>query len=213
MNKLNVLSVLVVVMIGALCLTSPLQAAWVGNDGGGGGKSGSRAEEFIIQGASYYLQSYSDFLLLLNESETGLIKGFDLTRAQQVIESGLDKLRVSEENYLLALAIIKKTVFDEAWLKALSAFDYERLAAERHLYPQVINQVAAFLTKGDVAGLYQQMADNLEGMITNLQALKEKAQEGILPGMEALRTLYRQYSDFMTSGYYASLVFSTVKSL
>jgi hypothetical protein len=180
-----------------LGLNSVLPAAWVGNNSESGaaasegGEKSDFYEGFIIDGASYFLKSYADIFLLLNESEIGLKNGFNLDQAHQLINSALDKLIFSEENYSMALIQIKKTVFAETWLSAVKTFDYKRLTVLRRLHPDVMGQVAAFLTGGDVIGLYQHMMDSLKNMKTTLQTIGQNTNQGILPDMEALRSLYQ----------------------
>jgi hypothetical protein len=217
MKNLEVLVVAVLVLAAALCLPSTLKAAWVGNDGEEGLKAAggnvSQVESFIIDGASYFLQSQADIFLLLNESEIGLKNGFNLEQALPLVDSALVKLTASGENYAQALSLIRAAGLAESWQQKLKTLDYQRLIEVRHLYPEVMKRVAAFLVKGDAVGLYQQMVDNLGEMSANLGKLQESMQKGNLPGMESLRDLYQQYADFMLVGYYASLVFNEVKTL
>jgi len=214
MKKLEFFMVLALVLAVLALTPSSLQAAWVGNDlEGSGGEKSSQTEGFIIDGASYFLQSYADILLILNESEIGLKNGIHGERVFQLVETARDKLETAIKQYSLALALIKKTVFSETWLQTLKTFDYEGLAAARHLHPDVMQQVSAFLSNCDVVGLYQRLLDNMKKLQTQLQEMAKNAPNGILPGMEQLRTLYQLYSDSMLLGYYTSLALSTIKSL
>lgn len=216
MKKTNFLCVLVLVVGFVLGFSPALQAAWVGNSiggGAGGTESSSEAESFVIDGASYFLRSYSDIFLLLNESEAGLKTGFNLDRAHQQVQSALSMVLLSRSSYSRALVAIRSMDFDPGWMQALKAFDYQGLAAARHLHPIVMDRVAGFLKSGDVIGLYQQFMDDLKTMSTSLLNIDKDAKKGIVPGMETLRTLYQDYSDFMLFGYYTSLVFSEIETL
>jgi hypothetical protein len=217
MKNLRVSVVVILIFAALLSLPSTLQAAWVGNDGEEGIKaplgSESQAESFIIDGASYFLQSQADIFLLLNESEIGLKHGFNLEQAMLLVDSAMTKLQLSMENYRQAHKLFEATVINEEWKQKLKTFDYAQLTAERHLYKEVMMRVAAFLGKGNVTGLYRQMVNHLGKISRTLGKLQKIIREGNLPGMESLRTLYQQYTDFMLAGYYTSLVFSEVKTL
>lgn len=212
-KTLSLLTVLLAA--GIICaVSSTLQGAWVGNDLIKGDSENSiLVEGYIIDGASSFLRSYSDLFLLLNESETGLKNGINLARVLEVTESALDKLDASVKSYESALAVIKSSTFNENWLDALKTFDYEKLTAARHLHPDVMNLVAGYLTNGDIVGLYQQLTDNLNRLAAQLRTMGTGTKKGLIPEMEALRTLYQQYSDSMLFGYYISLVFSEAKPL
>jgi len=204
----------VVTFLAALLLLAPAsQAAWIANEGDTGTGEGvkNQVEGFIIDGASGFLKSYSDILLLLNESEIGLREGFNIAQAQQLIESALNKLVTSKENYSRACDLIKEAEFNQAWLQRLKAFDFAGLTVGRNLHPTMMRRVDSLLSTSGVAGVYQKIVTDLKDIIYGLQQMRENCQKNMLPGMEDLRTLYQNYSDFMLFGYYSSLVFNEVK--
>lgn len=204
----------IIVLAAMLAWAPTLQAAWVGNDipiRTDVGEKSSQIENLIIDGASSFLKSYSDILLLLNESEIGLRDGFNLYQAQQLLDSAHGKLVFAKENYSRALDLIKGTQFEEAVLEKLKTFNYAGLTAARKLHPAAMKRVASFLSVGNVRGVYKKLVKDMEDILYRLREVREDCQKDILPGMEDLRTIFQEYSDVMLYGYYSSLVFSEIK--
>lgn len=188
-------------------------ALWILNDPPIPGppiQSDTETSNLIIDGASDFLQSYSQLLLLLKESEKTSKNGFDFINAQNVSISAVKKLTSSKENYTHAVTRMKESGFDKTAIQKLQEFNYEGLTEQRKCHPDVMNEVSFYLAKGDILGLYEEMVSDLGLMLNSLIIIKNCTQENTLPHIEDLRALYQQYSDFMLKGYYTSLIFDEI---
>jgi hypothetical protein len=200
-------------LIACLVWVPALQGAWVGNDCliDANQENAGVIDSLIVDGAANFLDSYSCFLRLLKESE--ISRGpIDYQKAKELIDSLAPYLEAAKENYAAAFSLMKGSSLDPAKLQTLETFDYDGFAAGRRLHSDGMNQVAAFLVKGDIKGVYRKIIDDLGGLLKGIGAVREGIKNHTSPGMEDLRTLYQQYSDLMQFGYYSSLVFAEIKN-
>lgn len=204
-----------IILTGFMSLVFPLNAAWFGNDTypcPGCAKSiGSSSDDFIVEGASDFLQSYSQILLFLNESELSSKTGFNFSKAGAIADTALIKLIEAKKNYSGYLQCLEQTVISKEYIDCLIVFDYNALVEKRNLAPCVMDKVVFFLKKGDVKGLFYEYVNRMEELRVILEIVAGSIKNSIIPDIEILRSLYQKYSELMTMGYYSSLVFSALK--
>jgi hypothetical protein len=198
-----------------LFAVSPLCAAWFGNDTypcPGCAKSiGSSSDDVIVDGASAFLQSYAQVLLLLNESELSSKYGFNFSSSGTIVDLALAKLSEAKKNYSGYLQCLEQTVISKDYIDCLIGIDYNALVEKRNLDPCMMAKVAFFLKKGDIKGLFYEYVNRLEELRVILEIVSGSIKNSIIPDMEGLRSLYQKYSELMTMGYYSSIVFSELK--
>jgi hypothetical protein len=208
-----------IILIGFLFAVSPLDAAWWSNDPHPcptcakisiPGAIGS-SDDVIMEGASAFLQSYAQVLLLLNESELSSKYGFNFSSSGAIVDLALTKLIEAKKNHLSYLQCLEQITIEKDYIGALMGFDYKALAAKRNLDPYVMDKVASFLKKGDIKGFFYESVNRMEELRLILIAINGNIKNSIIPDMETLRSLYQKYSELMTMGYYSSLVFSELK--
>ena len=190
-------------------------AVWVLNDPPPGcvgcEKTVYQDESALILGAANLLQSYSDFLLLLNESELSALKGFDSVLAESFASTALAKLEVAQYNYYESITILSSRNFDETLIAKLVDFDYESFRILNELHSETMYRVAYYLSHGDVVGTYEAAYKDIGKMITNLSPILADLRVGVTPKLDKLQKVYQQYSDIMQFGYYVSLVFAEIR--
>lgn len=199
-----------VFVISILLVTCPVYATWIANGGESGdgkGESGS----LIIDGASNFLQSYANILMLLNESELSSTIGFDFAVARSAVDTAAIKLKNSREKYLQALLLMKQATYSSSFIQGLKDFHYDKFAEEHHLNPCIMQRVSTYLSKGDVIGVYENVIKDLDVLQDKLAIIRAFIHSNEVPELEDLRALYQHYSDFMAFGYYCSLVFYEIK--
>ncbi len=176
----------------------------------GDNENTSVINSLIVDGASNFLNSYSYFLRLLRESEIsqGQINNQKATELIELITSYLES---SEENYSTSFSLMNGLILNPDTLQKLKTFDYSGLVSSRNLNSCVMTRVSFLLKKGNVKGLYGKMIFDLNRLLKSVSGIREDIKNHISPGIEDLRTIYQQYSDFMQFGYYSSLVFAEIK--
>lgn len=200
-----------VIVISILLLTCPMYAAWILNGGDSSGDGESQGIGLIEDGASNFLQSYWNILMLLNESELSSTKGFDLAIARRVVDTAVIKLKTSRGKYSQALLLMKQTTYSPTFIQGLKDFDYDRFVEERHLNAYTMQSVSTYLSKGDVIGVYEKAIEDMNALQAKLAIIQYFIHCKEVPGLESLRALYQNYSGFMDFGYYCSLVFYEIK--
>lgn len=199
-----------VFVISILLITCPVYATWILN-GGESGEGKDESGSLIIDGASNFLQSYANILVLLNESELSSTIGFDFAVARSAVDTAAIKLKNSRENYSQALLMMKQAAYSSSFIQGLKDFNYDKFIEERHLNACTMHQVSTYLSKGDVIGVYEKAIKDLDVLQAKLAIIQAFIHSNEVPELEDLRTLYQHYSDFMAFGYYCSLVFYEAK--
>ncbi len=203
------------VLISLIVFFSHANAYWVLNDPPPGcvgcDNITPESDEPLIQGASFLLQSYSDYLMLLNESELSPIKGFDLPRVETLARTALEKLETAQFYYQKSIQILATRKFDGESIRRLKDFDYDGFRANQNLHTDTMGRVAFYLSSGDVVGTYEAAYSDIGKMIDSLYPILWNIRVGSSPQLPQLRKVYKQYSDLMQFGYYASLVFAEIR--
>lgn len=191
-----------------------LNGAWWANEFPCPYPYNSQCESLILQGASNFLQSFSSFYLLLNESELNSnsnLNSFDSERASIYIENAINKLIASRENLSQFLSLLKNGIIDSDIIQKLKSFNYENLVAMQELYPAVMNRVKYFLSEGNLNGFLEEIISDLDVIINNSINIQNIISNKTMPDLDDLREIFQKFSDCMLFGYYSSLVFSKIK--
>jgi hypothetical protein len=130
-------------------------------------------ESFVIDGSSLFFQGMSDIMNLFDEGEKGTKDG-NFPNSLNLINSAINKLKMSREKYLRAIEVAKSVDKSMCDFTYLEKFDYDRCAEEKGLIAEITNEVKLYLSVGNVVGFYQKVADDIDGLIKRLVTLKEK---------------------------------------
>jgi hypothetical protein len=168
----------------------------------------SQCESLIAQGASNFMQSFSSFYLLLNESE---LNSNSSEKSTIYIENTINKLIASKENLSQFLSLLKEGTIDPDTIQKLKSFNYESLVAMKKLHPVVMDRVKYFLTEGNLNGFLEEIISDLDIIINNSINIQNIMRNKSIPNLDDLRELFQKFSDCMLLGYYSSLVFSDIK--
>jgi hypothetical protein len=165
----------------------------------------------IVKGASHFIQAGHAIFSLLNEAEMSGIGGFSFLKAPKAAESAAEHLEIARTTYIQTLSIIKEMNFDQELVCRLKEFDYQGFAALKKLHPDVMERVASLMSQGNIMTVYEKAPRDIEGILNTLSPIANTIQQGIVPKIEDIRTLYLQYSDNMLFGFYVSMVFSEIQ--
>ncbi len=161
----------------------------------------------ITESASQLLQSASEAFRFMNEVEVAENSGLNIGTALQEIDLAAVKAEQALKMFYEIIAIGSEAGYDETRIEKLKAFNYNRYASENSLNPDTMARVGQFLGQGNVLGLYQCHADNLDTLLTILNRIKKDLLAGRLSEKKVLWSLLQQYNTIMMLGNYASLVF------
>ena len=118
-----------------------------------------------VDAASNFLQSNADVLLFLNEVEISEYNGFNFVRALELVVSAIEKLEKARADYAQMSTLSDSPCHGMVMSGKLQTFDYGRLVAEEQLNKEIMGLAAAYLVKGDVAGVYKKMLTDVDAIL------------------------------------------------
>ena len=168
------------------------------------GGSSSSIKELMIEGASYFMQSYASATLLMYEYEIGEKGYFNFTSSLNHVSEAIEKLEAARKKYSEALDLAVYREYISEKVTQLKTFDYSNHANDEGLNSEMATKVAGYLSKGDVRGIYTKNLNYIDSIMTTLNSIKNNLTEGVKPQIELYWTLTRSFSDTMMFGNYAT---------
>jgi len=219
-------NLILTILVGAMILfVTPASgfSRWLNNTAGGGydddGSSGvlsgylgmnNTIERYVIKGAGYYLDAYSDILVFLNRMELSDLKGMDYNECRQLLDRALSNMINALKTYERLIKKAEVTPYKEAVIANLMAFDYNGFMQERGLNGVIFGKVEAHLEKGDITGLLRQMYTEFAVIARILGSVRNELYLGKLPEMSKVWALNERCSQALLLGQYGSRVFYAV---
>jgi virulence-associated protein VapD len=171
---------------------------------------GNTIERYVIKGAGYYLDAYSDILAFLNRMELSDMQGMDYNESRQILDRAManmiDVLKIYER-------LIKKaevTPYNEAVISKLMEFDYNGFMQERGLNSVIFGKVEDHLKRGDITGLLRQMYTEFAVIAGLLSSVRDELNLEKLTEMSKVWRLNERCSQALLFGQYGSMVFYAV---
>ena len=179
--------------------------------GNGGGKStAAPIRTYVIEGAGYFLGSYSDILAFLNKVELAELKGTDYTELQKTIDSAVANMQAAKESYYNLVQIADVTPYDTDVIEKLTAFDYSAFLQENRPNDAVFAEVEAYLGKGDIRGVYHRFLTVSEELLARLNTVKTEIDACRIPRSGDLWDLNESASLSLLFGQYTAEVFHRI---
>jgi hypothetical protein len=157
--------------------------------------------QLIIDAAGHFLQSISDYQLVLKRielSENGLTDSID-----QTIQSMTAANALYFEIWTTSLYV----EYDPIALKKLSQFPYTAYQIENNLNPVIFRQVEEFLKPGHVRELFKKHFEDSSKILGKLKEIQAHLESGKNVDISDYWRLNQLYLDFALFGQYCSEVF------
>jgi hypothetical protein len=167
--------------------------------------------ECVIEGAGYFLESYSDYLLFLNKVELAELKGFDWGELRFILERVIEKLEYANDLMGQLKEKAEATPYNQVIIDELLNFDYDAFLEQEKLNESVFKQVKAFLSKGKIREMYGQALLHTRDILFSANVIKERMEEGAFPEISNLHALNETYVQSLLFGKYAAQVFQKIK--
>lgn len=178
---------------------------------GGGGKSTYLPiRTYVIEGAGYFLGSYSDILVFLNTIELAELKGIDYTELQKIIADAVTNMRRAKDTYLDLTQLADVTPYNTEVIEKLAVFDYMAFIGENEPNGTVFAEVEAYLGKGDIRGVYHRFLSISEELLTRLNTVKTEIDACRFPQSRELWDLNESVSLSLLFGQYTAEVFHSI---
>lgn len=164
--------------------------------------------DYIVEGGSKFLKSYSDLLLLMQKVEVG---ENDLEVMNKLIGSAIRDLEDSKTAYSNLCRLAADSPYDIAIIKRLKHFNYQSyFSSETGLNPTVFKHLTNFLKKGDVRGIYNEMLQDVSLILEKLKFLEIGINASGLPDITQLWKLNQMYSNALLFGQYTAQIFPKI---
>jgi len=164
-------------------------------------------EKYVIEGAGYYLNAYSDILAFLNRVEESDLKGMDYTEAQQILERALGNMNNAVKSYYYLIRRVELTPYNEKVISKLLNFDYDGFAEKWQLNSILFKRVEDYLSKGDIISVFKYIYMEFSEISRTLYFLKTELNLGRMPELSLLWKLNENCSQMLLFGQYVSRVF------
>jgi hypothetical protein len=166
---------------------------------------------YVIEGAGYFLGSYSDFLLLLNKVEMTELQGCDFNELLFLLNNAIEKMLYANEVYFQLKQKADVTSYNPVIISELLNYDYDAFLEQGGLIESIFKEVKAFLSKGKIREMYGEALSHTQGILNIANVIKTKLEEGIFPEVSDLHDLNEAYAHYMLVGEYAAEVFQKIK--
>ncbi|MCP5102049.1 MAG: hypothetical protein GY950_01655 [bacterium] len=215
-KKLNVITgIFLAVFILALVNVNVFALIYGNETEGGYGDGGKSAEsasirELVIKGAGYFLESYAETLSFLKKIELSELEGIDYPQLQKAVTGAVDNMQQAYRVYLELKQLSGVTPYNTEVIGQLMLFDYAAFQQEKALNPTVFAEVEAYLSKGDIRGVYGRFLAISEELLVLLNAVKSAVDSNRFPTGAELWSLNQASAQSLLFGQYTSEVFSRV---
>lgn len=167
-------------------------------------------ETYVIKGAGFYLNAYSDILVLLNRVEESDLIGMDYNEGRQISERALGNMYNAIHTYYSLIRRAEMTPYNETVITKLMVFDYAGFQEKRGLNSALFKQVEEYLQKGDITGMYKYIYIELAAIAQVLQHIRDELTLGKLPELSVLWKLNERCTQTLLFGQYMSRVFYAI---
>jgi hypothetical protein len=162
--------------------------------------------EKIVAGASNFLESNSEALLLLKEYEISTNENFNSTNAFIRTESALKKLEESKKNFSEALKIAGECEYESTYREKLINYNYDSYITEKCLNDEIANRVTYYLKRCDVVGLYRKNIETIDEIIELLKIIRDSLGNNEKPEISTFWTLMQKFSNAALFGNYSTVL-------
>jgi hypothetical protein len=168
-------------------------------------------ETYVIEGAGYFLNGYSDMLKFSNRYELVDLNGVDFTDMEKILDGAIFNMEKSKEAYSGLLLKAESTPLNPQAIEKLMRFDYNSFARKHAVNRPIFNEVITFLRKGNIDGLNRYNYSNISSIIEKLRVLKDDIASNRLPDVMKIMELNELFSRNLIAGQYGASIFGSIK--
>ncbi len=216
MKKQTILRIFLVVFILFFLKANVFGVIWANDTDSGfedpGGNKGTTItiRQYVIEGAGYFLDSYSFTLLFLNKIELAELDGMDYTKLGEILSQAIDNMSSARSTYVNLKQKADITPYNQLVITALMNFNYDEFQQTNALNSVIFDPVRTYLKKGDIRGIYNYLLLNIEEILNLLTWIKAEVDANVFPGISNTWKLNHTNSQSLVFGQYVSMVFHTI---
>ncbi len=219
MRNLNrFLKLKVIVGIGILVFFSQYSFSWwVCNTPpiifNGDDYSQTSLDNYVINGAGYFLEAYSNTLLLMKKIEWSNKEGLKVDEFNLLVDRALKNMESAREAYGNLTRAADNTPYNQAIIEKLKVFDYDAFQKENGLNPEVFSTVKTYLGSGEIRKLYHDFSSTIDEITSLLKQVKGKFEIGNFTPIKEIWKLNNSFSESLLFGQYVSQVLYTIQGI
>lgn len=165
---------------------------------------------YIVNGAGFFLKSYSDALLLLNRIEIADIHGVDYNDLESLVNAAIENMQRAKESYANLKQAADRTSYNPVMIIKLRSFDYNGFQQDNRFNPFVFKRVEYYLGEGDVRGFYGHLLSASVDILRRLDTIKASIHAARFPKIENLWRINQVFSQTILFGQYGSSIFKNL---
>lgn len=165
---------------------------------------------YIIEGAGYYLNSYSEFLLVLNRLELAEKNGLMYNEIQMILDRAISMMEDAREVYTSLKSEAFSTPYDPIVIDKLLDFDYDKFQKKNDLVEPIFDQVKYHLEQGEISEIYARVLLDVEEILRVALLIREKIILEEFPENSAIWNLDETLSISLRFGQYVARVFHEI---
>jgi hypothetical protein len=170
----------------------------------------SPIDQYIVEGAGYFLDSYSYTLQFMRKVELADHQGLNYPELSQILDSALINMEQARYTYKLLKEAAEITPYNPIVIEALKNFDYDRYCEINGLNKEIFNGVKSYLIDGRVTGIYGKLLADMDAMLFLLKLIKKNIDNNLFPPVKTVRKLNQSYSTSLLFGQYVADVFESL---
>ncbi|MDQ1355074.1 MAG: hypothetical protein QG657_5383 [Acidobacteriota bacterium] len=167
-------------------------------------------ENYVVQGAGYFLDSYANTLLFMKKLELGGESSLKEADTSLLLDVALKNMEQANKTYLELKRLADITPYNVSAIDGLMKFDYENFRTVYDIEDKSFDRARAFLGKGDIRAIYGAMVYDTETILKLLLRVKAQLLAGTFPSTWDVWKLDRAYSDTARFGQYVSRIFDAL---
>jgi hypothetical protein len=165
------------------------------------------SDNYIIEGAGYFLESYTNTLLFMKKIELSGVDGYNTDELNAVLDKAITNIKLASNAYLKLIKESENLPYITTVLESLKKIDYAAFKSEIFANKEIFNEVREYLYKGDIRGVYKKMLANTEQIAGILSRMKEKVDGGVLAVISDTYRVNQTFSRSLLFGQYVAQVF------
>jgi hypothetical protein len=181
-------------------------------NGGGNGLSAptGRIDQYIAEGAGYFLDSYSYTLQFMMKVELAINRELNYRELSQLLYAASINMHQAMYTYKLLKETADITPYNPVVIETLKNFNYDLFCENNGLNKEIFAEVKSYLSKGQVREIYGKLLAHMGIMIDLLQVIKRNIDKNLFPPVETVRQLNQTYSFSLLFGQYVAAVFDSL---
>lgn len=167
--------------------------------------------EYIEEGANNFFTSYQGYISFLQKIEQADPSNFDFLQLGAFLKDSIIAIELTKASYSNLITQSENLEYAPAVISELKILDYDTFETEHLLVHSIFKETQAYLTKGDIKGIYNYMAGSVLSIGASLEKVKLSVDSGIFPDMNLVRKINQDYMTTLLFGQYVAEIFQQIK--